>query len=458
VRGKGRPEHRDLTKFPVRITRLVTILLLILTRLVAGARVNVVTLPGRDSVQLTIYNSVDLTLVKETRLLTFRKGLNRLEFSWANTLIDSTSVEIRAVNHADEIDVLDVSFPPRAPNTLEWRIKSDFAGEVRIEIRYFTSGIAWSADYLVEATRLENRMDLAGHVRVTNQSGEDYENAQIRLVVGVIRIVEEIAELARRSQGLTTNEKRVMLRSDTKLLREAEVDLSDRFGVMEERLGESKEKGIVKEGLSEYFLYTVEGRDTIPNGWSKRLPSFRTADVPIRSLYKYEREQWGDKVLRFYNFTNSTPNKLGKEPLPDGKVMAFRIMSDDRLYAFSGSTAVKYIPVNENIDLQLGNDAAVSVKPTITDWQKTDLRFDRRGNVTGWTTHESWTLELQNSKEINVFLDVRRNFAGDWSIKTPTAYEKVDAAKIKFLVPLKPRAKQSITYVLTTRHGTNATR
>jgi len=58
---------------------------------------------------------------------------------------------------------------------------------------------AWSADYLVEATRLENRMDLR-HVRVTNQSGEDYENAQIRLVVVSFRIVEEIG-LARRSQG-----------------------------------------------------------------------------------------------------------------------------------------------------------------------------------------------------------------------------------------------------------------
>src|ERR1051326_7651819 len=70
----------------------------------AHARINVVTLPDRDSVQLTIYNSVDLTLVQETRHLTFRKGLNKLEFSWANTLIDPTSVEFRAVNHADEIE------------------------------------------------------------------------------------------------------------------------------------------------------------------------------------------------------------------------------------------------------------------------------------------------------------------------------------------------------------------
>src|ERR1051326_1404852 len=96
----------------------------------ADARVNVVTLPGRDSVQLTIYNSADLTLVKETRILTLRKGMNKLEFSWANTLIDPTSVEFRALTHADQVDVLDVSFPPRVTNTLEWRIHSEVGGGV----------------------------------------------------------------------------------------------------------------------------------------------------------------------------------------------------------------------------------------------------------------------------------------------------------------------------------------
>src|ERR1051325_135403 len=82
--------------------------------IVAQARVNVVTLPDRDTVQLTIYNSVDLTLVKETRHLTLRKGLNKLEFSWANTLIDPTSLEFKALTHSDEVEILDTSFPPRA--------------------------------------------------------------------------------------------------------------------------------------------------------------------------------------------------------------------------------------------------------------------------------------------------------------------------------------------------------
>src|SRR5947208_16970848 len=118
-----------------RSSRLILIGLLFLAH-GAEARINLVTLPGRDSVQLTIYNSVDLTLVKETRVLTFRKGLNKLEFSWANTLIDPTSVEFRVLTHATEVDVLDVSFPPRTPHTLEWRLQIEVPGESQAEIRY----------------------------------------------------------------------------------------------------------------------------------------------------------------------------------------------------------------------------------------------------------------------------------------------------------------------------------
>ena len=173
-------------------------ILVLLLAFSAQARINVTSLPGRDSVQLTIYNSVDLTLVKETRTLTFKKGSNRLEFSWANTLIDPTSVEFRPLQKADQIEVLDVRFPPRVTNTLEWNISSEIAGEVEVEIRYFTSGIAWAADYVCEANATENQMTFAGNVRVTNRSGEDYPDAQIRLMVGVVRLVERISELAQR--------------------------------------------------------------------------------------------------------------------------------------------------------------------------------------------------------------------------------------------------------------------
>jgi hypothetical protein len=162
--------------------------------------------------------------------------------------------------------------------------------------------------------------------------------------------------------------------------------------------------------------------------------------------------------MRYYRFTNSVPSKLGKEPLPDGTVMAFRTLSADQLLSFVGSTSVKYIPINETVEMELGNDREVLVKPRLMNWIKTDVSFDNYGNVKGWTTKETWEIEVQNSKDIGVVLDVRRNFGGDWSLATEAGYEKVDATKVKFLLSLKPRGKQAFAYELTTRHGTNATR
>jgi hypothetical protein len=290
---------------------------------------------------------------------------------------------------------------------------------------------------------------------VNNNSGEDYEHAQVRLVVGVVRLVEEIAALARagRPGPLTLLAPAAAMpdASANKLALYQEVDR------LQERAKDAPRQ-VIKEGLSEYFLYTVEGRDTIPNGWSKRMPSFKAVEVPITSYYKYERERWADQVIRYYRFKNDKESKLGTEPLPDGAVKAFRFVTGDQLYAFVGRTSVKYIPINEQVELELGNDLEVMVKPTLINWIKTDIQFDNQGNVKGWTTRETWELEVQNSKDIDVVLDIRRNFSGDWTLSTQAKYENVDANKVKFVVPLKAREKQTFSYELTTRHGTNATR
>ena len=176
-----------------------------------------------------------------------------------------------------------------------------------------------------------------------------------------------------------------------------------------------------------------------------------------RAITQYEQERHL-VAMRYYRFTNSEPSKLGREPLPDGEVKAFRLVTDDKLYAFVGRTVVKYIPVNETVEMELGKDLEVLVKPTLMNWEKTNLQFDGDGNVKGWTVKETWQVEVQNSQDIDVVLDVRRNFTGDWSLQTAAAYEKVDANKVKFVLPLKAREKRLFRYDLTTHFGSNATR
>ena len=103
-------------------TELFITAILLITPL-AQAKVDLVTLPTRDSVQLTIYNSGDLTLARESRALTLRDGNNRLQFSWANTLIDPTSLSMIPLAQADKIDVQDLVYPPRVRNLGLWNMK-----------------------------------------------------------------------------------------------------------------------------------------------------------------------------------------------------------------------------------------------------------------------------------------------------------------------------------------------
>src|SRR5512136_173254 len=159
------------------------------------------TVPSRNSVQLTIYNSEDITLVRETRRVTFKKGNNPLQFSWANTLIDPTSATLRFPKQAGKLEVMDTTYPLDKPHMLYWNVQATEDVEAVVEISYFTSGITWSADYVCITDPGETVMDVTGFVRVFNNSGEEYEDAQVRLVVGTINLVEKIAELAQRQYG-----------------------------------------------------------------------------------------------------------------------------------------------------------------------------------------------------------------------------------------------------------------
>jgi hypothetical protein len=404
------------------------------------AKEELVTLPKRDTVQLTIYNSVDLTLVQETRSLTFKKGNNRLQFSWANTLIDPTSVEFRALTNADKLEVLDTSYPAESNEMLIWTISTEADVSAKVEISYFTSGISWGAQYTGLLSNDEASMTLTGDVTVSNRSGEEYENAKVRLVVGSIHLVERINELAGPDKA--------------KYRRNAEEEMRKA-----DKAAEGK-KEIIKEGLSEYYIYTVEGTETIPNGWQKRLQSFKQAGVPVNTVYTYDARKYGPGFFKLLTFKNDEAHKLGKEPLPQGVVRLYRDMGGNAL-GYVGEVATAYIAKNDEIKVNAGTDAEVTLKLTRTSLEKKDLAFTRWGGrpedqrLEGWTTVENYKLEIKNFRSRAVKFEVNLVFGGDFDFESETASIKIDYQTQRYAGDLKANAPQTITFKLTTRNGTN---
>src|SRR5262245_11447656 len=137
-----RPTMTSDVRISVLSSRHSVLGLLLMSVATASAKnVDVSTIPPRDKVQLTIYNSADLTLVRETRHVTFKQGVNPLQFSSANPLIDPSSVDLRFKSHADGLELLDTTFPHDKPQMLYWNVRSGFDGDAAVEITYFSSGI-----------------------------------------------------------------------------------------------------------------------------------------------------------------------------------------------------------------------------------------------------------------------------------------------------------------------------
>ena len=423
-------------------------LLLSLPTLHLQAKMDLVTVPKQDSVQITIYNSSDLTLVRETRLLTLTKGINNLQFSWSNTLIDPTSLSMRPLQHGDEIDVESLVFPPRTKSLGLWKVNSEIAGQVSFEITYFTSGINWRAFYIGTLSKDETSMQLQGYVKVANNSGEEYKNAQTRLIVGKINLIDQIAILARRPFPYNSPLMPYEMREES---------FNDSMPLLEKKKGfsltsfdASRKREVLKESLSEYFLYTIEGKETIPNRWSKRLPSFNTNEIPVVNLYKFEQRRYGNQCIRFISFKNDKAHQLGDTPIPEGNVQLFRNISDQQNLTYEGASRVKYIPVGEKTEMNLGAVSNVKIKPTLIKKQMQNIKFDHRGNINGYDEVQNYKLTITNSRKVKTKVEITRQLSSNyWELSqdlTPAEFRKMDARSVRFTIELDPNSTKEIFY------------
>ena len=66
----------------------------------ASARVKLITLPVRQRVEIQL-DHPQATLVEEERIVPLVKGVNQVDFSWANTQIDPNTIVFRVIGAGD---------------------------------------------------------------------------------------------------------------------------------------------------------------------------------------------------------------------------------------------------------------------------------------------------------------------------------------------------------------------
>jgi len=292
----------------------------------------------------------------------------------------------------------------------------------------------------------EKTMRLQNYVRVDNRSGEDYLNAETRVVVGKIHLLDKIAELAQRHPpyGMPIS---IMAPMEEYVLEDAQ-EMSA-FARGAPRMFKAAPKKIIKEGLSEYFLYSIEGTESIRNGWGKRLISLDVEKIPVRALYRYDEHRYGKQAQRLLFFKNDKAHLLGETPLPDGKVMIYRQLADKHL-SYVAATNTQYIPVEQEVELDLGAARYVKVEPVLMDYRTENYVFDFKGNISGHERIQTWQLKLENNRDLPVDIEIFQHFQHPhWTIQNlPGNYEKVDLDTIKYRLTLPARTKDLYAHLV----------
>ena len=116
------------------------------------------------------------------------------------------------------------------------------------------------------------------------------------------------------------------------------------------------------------------------------------------------------------------------------------------------------VPFSAQPDVFYIKVADIVVRAKLMDYKTENYEFDRRGNVSGWDEIRTFNIEVKNTRDIGVKVEIKRNFnTSYWKLNRSGdfgEFEKVDMDTVKFNLGLRPRLEKKFEYDLRTYHGT----
>ncbi len=425
-----------------------------------ASKIELSTVPPREGVEVIIYRDVDLTLVREQRVIRFHEGENEVSFSWADTHIDPTSVRVRIAGDGAGYALAETTYPPEQPNTLVWTIQAPKDGPAPLEVTYFTSGLAWSASYTLILSHDETEAELAADFSIANASGETYEEARVALLTGGVRLVErivalggEVKERARRAPG----EARAGLpaaetRDNGAPPEPSEAAPAPSYAVG--RLGEiADEITIAAATVSEHERYNLDTDLALPDEWVTRLRFAASSNVHPVVLGRVNAAS-GGAPIRIVKLTNGEEAGLGGAPLPAGPVTLFKRAPSGRLI-YIGQSALPYAGPGQEVEFAAGALTDIVVEPNVMAARKRDLAFDERnGQLVGKVTETDFTVEVRNRDAIARTLELIHMRPGAPNVFVGDAPTKREAGRVTWEFALEPGAANSLSYAFHEYYGT----
>ena len=289
--------------------------------------------------------------------------------------------------------------------TLEWTVAADRTGTYDLDLSYLTGGVSWRAEYIAIISEDDTEMELSSWINLNNNSGKAYENTKLKLVAGDLhRADQTMPRLAAQEKTLYA---------------------LDRGIAVEER------------GFFEYHLYEIGFPVSVNNREEKQIQWLNPALVKTKKWFVYEGGNANFTNIPIkVSFKNDQETGVGLA-LPAGIVRLFKKDSDDAL-EFIGEDRLKHTSKDDLVSFEVGQAFDVKGKREVLERRSKQNKY----------REEDIRITLVNRKEEAVVVEVIQYVGyGNWKIiNTSNDFEKLDAGRIKFVVPVPADSELNISY------------
>lgn len=434
-----------------------------------------VTTADRTSLSVAIYNS-DLAVVKDTRNIDLKKGVNDVAFLDVSAgiqpetaLLQGKSIAVLEQNYnydmlspssildkyvGKRIQVISTNeatgaettedaivlsnnggvvlkignrietgykgryvFPDIPANlrdrpTLTLKVNSADEGVRPVSLSYLTGALSWKADYVAELGADETSFALDSWVTLNNNSGVSYENATLQLIAG------DVNRVAR-----------------PRVYKARALDSAVQFAAVN-----AVEGGMAEEEFMDYHLYTLGRPTSIMSNQSKQVSLLASPKVDAHKVYRFDnlfnvRSSMYSNVKSvssdpvnpavILEFKNDEKSGLGI-PLPGGTFRVYKQDSKGNLL-FVGEDSIRHTAKDNDVKIKLGKAFDINAVTKVVSFKKLSSK----------TYEGELEITFKNSKNEDVKVDFYQSLPDGYKILSESVVsEKQNANQVLWVVPV----------------------
>ncbi len=445
------------------------------------------TLEDQQSVAVTIYNQ-DLALVKDTRKVSIKTGLNALALRDVSAQMSPETALLRSINAPGSLSLLEQNFDfdLLTPQKMLEKYVGKTVSIVKVNpatgaettelatVLAANNGVVLKMGNRIE-TGLPGRIvydDVPANLRdrptlVTqiNNKGATEQTVELSYLTGGLGWkADYVAELNDKEDKLDLSGWVTLTNTSGASYKNAKLQLvaGDVNRVQQnmrpmvknmrmESMAADAAAPMAEESLLEYHLYTLDRPTNIMEAQTKQVALLSATGVParkelvLRGADYYYSGQYGEigtkmKVGVFVEFDNKEASKLGM-PLPKGVLRVYKKDSQGNAQ-FVGEDNIDHTPKNETVRLKLGEAFDVTA-----DKKQTDFKVLPRPSKNTNAYESAFEVVLKNAKKQKVTVTVQEPISGDWKILSEShPHTKANSHLAVWKIDIPAESTTTLTY------------